>query len=124
MSIDVLVQSLSNIAIDKKSSRVTFYTPRDTSFTDAVVVILVKNSIQCRALVQEVDKGLSAYIDTYGEGLSPRQSGGYDTGWVILDAGIVVVHVISEQVCEYYDVHTLFSERSIQSEDLLNTIQE
>jgi len=43
-------------------------------------------------------------------GVEPHHTEGKSTGWILLDYGDVVVHVLNEQSREFYDLERLWAD--------------
>jgi ribosome-associated protein len=72
---------------------------------DALVIASGRNDRQVRAIVEEVERQVSAET-----GVRPLRVEGLDTAeWVALDYGPVVVHVFDAKTREYYDLEHLWS---------------
>jgi ribosome-associated protein len=42
-------------------------------------------------------------------GLAPRSEGGHDSGWLLIDAGDVIVHLFRAETRAFYDLEKLWS---------------
>lgn len=63
----------------------------------------------------EADRHLDALADAAVEaageaGIAARSEGTSRSGWVLVDAGAVIVHLFSEEVRAYYDLEGLWSD--------------
>lgn len=73
------------------------------AISDAFVIASADNDRQVRSIVDEVDEQLSA------AGLEPkRREGGRENRWVLLDYGVVVVHVQRDKEREFYALDRLY----------------
>ena len=108
-----MVQDVVSIASDKKALQSTVYKPYDTSFSDFIILVVVQNAIQLKAISDDMDASLSRSIAVNGQGYHPKQSGVSQSGWVVLDTGSMVVHVISEPVLEYFLLHDFFVKQAV-----------
>ena len=62
------------------------------------------SSTQVRALAEEAEYQLSE------QGVEPHHIEGKSTGWILLDYGDVVVHVLNEQARSFYDLERLWAD--------------
>ena len=74
--------------------------------TEAFVLASGSNTRQVRAICDEIEFALKVEAD-----VSPRSAEGLsDASWVLIDYGMVVVHVFLEETREYYDLERLWSD--------------
>lgn len=74
------------------------------SFADYFVICSGDSERQIEAICDEIDEALSRNgVSLY------RREGTSDSGWIILDFGVVVVHVFSLPQREYYALEQLWS---------------
>jgi ribosome-associated protein len=74
------------------------------SFADYFIIATAENSRHMRALSGILEK------DLRNEGLKARHvEGESDSGWVLLDYGDVVVHILSPELREFYALEELWS---------------
>jgi ribosome-associated protein len=76
-----------------------------TVITDAMVIASGRNTLQARALAEEVEEQLEKY------GLSPIHKDGHPgSRWVVLDYGAVFIHVFLPQEREFYHLDKLWEQ--------------
>jgi ribosome-associated protein len=75
-----------------------------TTFTDYFVIASAVNVRQMQALLDALDEALVR--DGQGHG---RSEGDIDSGWVLLDLGDIIVHLLSPEQRAYYDIERLWS---------------
>jgi len=79
-----------------------------TSFTDYFVICSGTNTRQNQAIADEVEKQLQAV------GEEANSSEGYTSAeWVLLDYGNMVVHVMSPQARDFYDLERLWRQAQV-----------
>ena len=113
--VESLLQSVVKVAEDKKATDVVIYQPFDTSLTDYIMLVGIQNPIHGKALLREIDDCISTFIANSGEPSfypHPKYSGNPESGWVILDANLIMVHIISDSVREAYELDKFFSSRA------------
>jgi ribosome-associated protein len=75
-----------------------------TTFTDYFVIASAANVRQMQALLEALDEALTR------DGHGPvRSEGDIDSGWVLLDLGDIIVHLLSPEQRAYYDIERLWS---------------
>ena len=74
------------------------------SLTEYFVIAAGSSSTQVKALAEEAEFRLSR------EGVEPHHIEGKSTGWILLDYGDVVVHVLNEQARSFYDLERLWAD--------------
>jgi ribosome-associated protein len=94
------------LASDKQADNVVMLdTRRICSFADYFVICSGDSNRQVEAIREEISKSLKR------EGVIPHHSEGTaDSGWVLLDLGAVIVHILSPQQRDYYGLDELWSE--------------
>lgn len=91
---------------DKKASQIELLDVKEqTSLAEYFVVASCQSSVQVRACADEVDEQLEAM------GEAVRHKEGYSTGsWVLMDFGDVIVHVMQQEMREFYGLERLWDE--------------
>ena len=78
---------------------------RVAAFADYFVIASAVNPRHMRALVETVAKELRQ------DGVRPlHQEGEFDSGWVLLDYGSVIVHLFAPELRTYYALEELWRE--------------
>jgi ribosome-associated protein len=75
-----------------------------TSITDVIVVASGTSTRQVRSLAENV------VVKVKEQGLQPIGVEGDDSGWVLVDLGDVVVHVMTPEVRDYYNIEKLWGD--------------
>ena len=74
-----------------------------TVITDYFLVTSAKNSIHLKALADSVIKKLEAH------NIAPQRIEGYQgTGWILLDYGFMVIHLLTKEEREFYRLEQLW----------------
>ena len=74
-------------------------------FADYFVICAGESQRQLRAIYDEIDKSLKK------EGVLPyHREGGFDSGWLLLDYGDVIVHIFSAEEREFYKLDEFWHE--------------
>jgi ribosome-associated protein len=107
------------LALEKKAVDPVVLEMSDlVSFTDYFVVCSGENTQQVRAVVDNIEEGLSR------EKIKPMGVEGRGYGhWVLLDYGDVVVHVFERRTREFYDLEKLWLDaRRLEVNEDSNTL--
>jgi ribosome-associated protein len=75
------------------------------NITDAFVICSATNDRLVRTIAEEVEE----QVKLAGGGPPLRIEGLSDASWVLMDFGVVVVHIFLEETREYYDLERLWS---------------
>jgi len=75
-----------------------------TSVTDMLVIASGTSTRQVRSLAENVVEKVKE------QGLRPIGVEGGDSGWVLVDLGHVVVHVMTPEVRDYYNLERLWGD--------------
>ncbi len=90
---------------DKKGSDIVFMDLRDVnSYLDYFIITTGNSRIHCRSLAKELEK----FIHT--RGLRSRNKPDYESGWIILDCGELIVHIFTRELREYYQLEKLWGD--------------
>lgn len=91
---------------DKKASNIEILdVSKQTSLGDYFVVASCQSTVQVRACIDEVEEQLEK------EGIVVLHKEGYSTGsWVLADYGDVIVHVMQQEVREFYGIERLWDD--------------
>jgi ribosome-associated protein len=93
-----------DVASDKQASNIVLLDVRNRcGFTDYFVICAGESQRQLRAIYEEIEKSLKK------EGvLLYHHEGGFDSGWLLLDYGDVIVHIFGEQERAFYNLDGLW----------------
>lgn len=91
---------------DKKASNIELLdVSKQTSLGDYFVVASCQSSVQVRACVDEVEEQLEEL------GIVVLHKEGYSAGsWILMDYGDVIVHVMQQEMREFYGIERLWDE--------------
>ncbi|MBI2865674.1 MAG: ribosome silencing factor [Chloroflexi bacterium] len=94
------------VAADKQAEDIILLDIRRvSSFADYFVICTAQTERQMKALADDIDEKLGK------AGVTPlRSEGAPDSGWVLLDFGDVVVHVLSPLQREFYHLERVWSD--------------
>lgn len=73
------------------------------SFADYLVICSGDNVRQLAAIWEEIRKVLKE------EGISPHSEGTADSGWILIDLGEVIIHILSVSQRDYYQLDELWN---------------
>ena len=94
-----------DVASDKLASDVVMLDIRKVSdFTDFFVILTVESTRQMRSLVDDLEMELQQN----GATLHHRE-GAPNTGWMLLDFADVIVHLMTPDKREFYDIEGMWS---------------
>ena len=99
-------QTIVDVASDRLASDIVMLDLRGVSdFTDYFVIMSAESARQIDGLVEY----LEADVKQKGGSLHHRE-GPAEAGWVLLDFGDVIVHIMSPEEREFYDIEGAWSE--------------
>ena len=114
-TIDTVLAQLSHIADQKKANHIRIYKPKDTFVADAIMVIGAQNTVHCKSLSEELDKAMSQQAPLtpalFFE--HPKISGDAPSGWIIIDALSIVIHVMTDTTRHFYELDAFFEQRGV-----------
>ena len=74
------------------------------SYLDFFIIATGNSSIHCRALAKDVEKML------HEAGLKQFGRTDYDSEWIIIDFGSIIVHIFTEDMRNYYQLEKLWGD--------------
>lgn len=91
---------------DKKASNIELlHVSKQTSLGDYFVIASCQSTVQVKACADEVEEQLDEL------GMTVLHKEGYTSGsWVLMDYGDVVVHVMQQEVREFYGIERLWDD--------------
>lgn len=90
-----------------------------TVLTEFFLLCTATSSTHVRALADEAEFKLSE------AGVSPHHIEGKSTGWILLDYGSVIIHVMSREAREFYNLDKMWSDgEAIELDKILVNEQE
>ena len=105
--IDSLVEGLLDVKADKLK---TYYVKDFPLIVDVVLVCGAKNPAHLRALHDKVFKLFEPIYVQNKDQLAPlKLSGQAQSGWLIFDLTVCVIHVIVDELRDHYDLDALFA---------------
>lgn len=78
------------------------------SYLSYFIITSVVSDIQGKAVSREIEKKLKSY--KLGPGPQDRSLKSYESGWVLLDFGEVIVHIMTPEKRQYYDLEKLWGD--------------
>ena len=111
---------LAKIAVkaldSKKAHDIKLLETKDiTVLADYFVICTATSATQIKTLTDEVDKALSEQGDP-----AIRTEGYRNGGWVLVDFGVVVVHVFLEEMRQFYNLEHLWNDaKEIDINDII-----
>lgn len=91
---------------DKKAGNIEVLdVSQQTSLGDYFVIASCQSTVQVRACADEVEDQLDK------AGIVVRHKEGYSTGsWILMDYGDIVVHVMQQEIREFYGIERLWDD--------------
>jgi len=77
------------------------------SYLDFFIIVTGNSQLHCRALAKEAGRFLTE------KGLKEKGKPDYNSPWIILDHGDLIVHVFSEEARSYYNLEKLWADAEI-----------
>lgn len=92
----------------KKGENPVFMDLRDVnSYLDFFIIVTGNSQLHCRALAREAVRFLA------GKGLKEKGKPDYNSSWIILDHGDLIVHIFSGEARSYYNLEKLWADAEI-----------
>ncbi|MEY2666297.1 MAG: hypothetical protein RLZZ384_468 [Pseudomonadota bacterium] len=105
MQTEALLKLVESILEERKAHNMTVLDVRGkTSFTDYMIVVTGTSNRHIKALCDYVEIGVKE------KGFHPLgMEGDITSDWVLLDLGDVIIHAMTDQAREYYQIEKLWS---------------
>lgn len=116
MAIESIIEQLAQEASSKKANQVISYELSDKSLADCLLVVSAQNSVHARSLqdyLTKTCKDIKKENPSSDLPKKPALSGSSESGWVILDANVIVIHILTEECRDHYQLDALFQRRGI-----------
>lgn len=113
MDIDKKLEIIEKALDDKKASDIeVINVSKQTSLSDYFVIASCQSTVQVRACVDEVEEKVSE------AGEEVRHKEGYrGGGWILMDYGDVIVHVMQQEMREFYSIERLWDDSAVITEE-------
>jgi ribosome-associated protein len=106
----ILAQNIARVIEEHKGlDTIALYIGQQSSFTDCFVITTVTSDAHMRGL----RKNLLDFLAEEKVDLHHRKKGIGDEGWLILDCGSVVIHLMMNDKRAFYDLERLWFEGEI-----------
>ncbi|MBI5699698.1 ribosome silencing factor [Candidatus Saganbacteria bacterium] len=107
---DPLLELVIKTAEDKKAVNTTVLTlrPPHAGMFDHLVLMSGESNPQLRAIARELE------LRVKRSGIKGiNYEGEVESGWLVLDLGTIIVHVMTPRMREYYDIEGLWGKEAI-----------
>lgn len=115
MDIKKKVEIITKALDDKKASNIEVLdVAEQTSLGDYFIIASCQSTVQVRACVDEVEEKMEE------AGLIVNHKEGYRGGsWILMDYGDVIVHVMQQEIREFYAIERLWDDAGtiVKAED-------
>lgn len=102
-----ILKMITKILEEKKSKDIRVLDLEDIhSYLSVFVICSVESHIQARAAARDLEKKLKEY--KLGRGNQEKKA--QDNGWILLDLGEIIVHIMTEEKRKFYDLERLWGD--------------
>ena len=106
-----LIDHILEAAEDKKARDIkVFDIKKQSSMWDCQILMTADSPPQIRAIVDEIKTVLNK---KHSEITSVKAIGEVNSGWIILDLGDVVVHVLQEDIRKHYSLEEIWKQPGV-----------
>ena len=103
---EALLKALS----EKKAQKIMAYEVKDYPLIlERVIICTANNVIHLRALSEAINDTYQQFKPRISELNRPAFSGSTQSAWIIGDADICLIHLLTEEMREYYNLDELFA---------------
>ncbi len=112
MDVREKLEIVKNALEDKKAHDIeVINVSQQTSLGDYFVIASCQSTVQVRACVDEIEEKMQE------AGEEVRHTEGYRGGnWILMDYGDIIVHVMQQEMREFYDIERLWTEETVNEE--------
>ncbi len=93
----------------KGADTVALYLGERCSFTDCFVITTVGSAGHLKGLF----KNITEFLDSRGVALFHKKKGLDDEGWLLVDCGNLVIHIMTKEKRDFYDLERLWFEGEV-----------
>ncbi|MCI5605017.1 MAG: ribosome silencing factor [Clostridia bacterium] len=113
MEIKQKVEIIKNALDDKKATDIEVLdVAEQTSLSDYFIIASCQSGVQVRACVDEVEEKMEE------AGFAVHHKEGYRGGsWILMDYGDIIVHVMQQEIREFYDIERLWDDAGAAEND-------
>ncbi len=105
MNTELILKTAANALNEKKAKQLSAVKVSElTALTDYFIFATATSNTHVRALADEVDFKLGEI------GIPPKHIEGKASGWILLDFGTVIVHVLTAENREFYGLDQMWSD--------------
>ncbi len=107
VSEDIIKTGLSCLELldqKKAGSPVLMDLRRVNSYLDFFIIATGNSQNHCRALSRDIEKKL------HDDGFSQKGRPDYDSEWIILDFGELIIHIFTDETRHYYQLEKLWAD--------------
>ena len=110
MDINQKLEIITNALDDKKASQIEVLDVKEqTSLAEYFVISSCQSTVQVRACSDEVEEKMQQ------NGEAVRHTEGYRNGsWILMDYGDIIVHVMQQEMREFYAIERLWDDVSAE----------
>ncbi|MCZ8237504.1 MAG: ribosome silencing factor [Leptospiraceae bacterium] len=119
-----ILKEIRSILLDKKCEDINFLDLQDVnSYLTYFVIATAKTNTQARSTAREIDKYMKPLRKS--KGIQTRSVTGNsvakdDSGWLLLDYGDILVHVMEADVRSYYNLERLWGDAKTMELDSIS----
>lgn len=119
-----ILKDIRSILLDKKCEDINFLDLQDVnSYLTYFVIATAKTNTQARSTAREIDKYMKPLRKS--KGIQTRSVTGNsvakdDSGWLLLDYGDILVHVMEADVRSYYNLERLWGDAKTMELDSIS----
>ena len=110
------IDTITQLCDEKKAEDICVYQLHDTTITDYIIITSVKNKIHAKSLLSGIEETMKPLMQTDQSGHYfdyPRTCGNADSGWIILDLNSIWVHILLDDLREYYALDAFLEKRGV-----------
>ncbi|NQY74259.1 MAG: ribosome silencing factor [Candidatus Margulisbacteria bacterium] len=113
MNSEAYIKRICEVASEKKAMDICVYELKVPVLSDTVIVLSVKNHIHAKATAVELVKEVRKNSDVYSDLSKPTLTGDAASGWVILDMGNMIVHIMDSTMRQMYEIDLLLESQAV-----------
>jgi ribosome-associated protein len=104
-----LIKKIILILEDKKCEDIKVLNLENVnSYLSIFIICTVNSLVQARAASRDLEKTLKEY--KLGPGNQEKKAHSSDNGWILLDLGEIIVHLMTPEKRKYYDLEKLWGD--------------
>ncbi|MBT3581289.1 ribosome silencing factor [bacterium] len=113
---EVFLEDIIKVCEDKQAKEIKVYKLKDDFLADFLLILSANNFIHCKAISNDILATAKKFQEKYAGSeinCSPNVSGKPDSGWLIIDFNVFMVHIFIKDLRDYYKLDDFLENKAV-----------